>query len=141
MQHFFSTFFEKSPLSITVNGQTLLRTSKAYPSGSTPQRVWSYTHFSLRVVRKTIFLCLGTVLEIIKFKCYCSKAIIQQTSHKNIFFQKKQHNHIKLPCNISAFNSRFLENIVIPSKLDANRIIKFWMNSFIEIFMLDVHRR
>ena len=38
---FFSTFFEKSPLSITVNGQTLLRTSKAYPSGSSPQRVWS----------------------------------------------------------------------------------------------------
>ena len=55
-----------------------------------------------------------------------TKTIIQQTSHKNIFSKKKQHNHIKLPRNISALNSRFFENIVIPSKLDANRIIKFW---------------
>ena len=42
------------------------------------------------------------------------------------FLSKKQHNHIKLPLHISALNSRFFENIVIPSKLDANRIIKFW---------------
>ena len=41
------------------------------------------------------------------------------------FLSKKQHNHIKLPCPVSALNSRFFENIVIPSKLDANRIIKF----------------
>ena len=45
------------------------------------------------------------------------------------FLSKKQHNHIKLPCAVSALNSRFFENIVIPSKLDANRIIKFWTNS------------
>ena len=53
----------------------------------------------------------------------------QKKSFKNHLtkrlFWKKQHNHIKLPCTISALNSRFFENFVIPSKLDANRIIKF----------------
>ena len=84
-------------------------------------------YFNLRTLYRTKTHSLSiTRLNVEQVKCYCSKAIIQQTSHKNIFFQKKQHNHIKLPCNISALNSRFLENIVIPSKLDANRIIKFW---------------
>ena len=57
----------------------------------------------------------------------------QKKSFKNHLtkrlFWKKQHNHIKLPETVSALNSRFFENIVIPSKLDANRIIKFWMKS------------
>ena len=53
---------------------------------------------------------------------------------KTIFSEKKQHNHIKLPRTVSALNSRFFENIVIPSKLDANRIIKFWKTGFMEIF-------
>ena len=85
-------------------------------------------YFNLRTLYRTKTHSLSiTRLNVEQMKCYCSKAIIQQTSHKNIFSKKKQHNHIKLPRNISALNSRFFENIVIPSKLDANRIIKFWI--------------
>ena len=86
-------------------------------------------YFNLRTLYRTKTHSLSiTRLNVEQVKCYCSKAIIQQTSHKNIFFRKKkQHNHIKLPRNVSALNSRFFENIVIPSKLDANRIIKFWI--------------
>ena len=83
-------------------------------------------YFNLRTLYRTKTHSLS-ITNVEQVKCYCSKAIIQQTSHKNIFSKKKQHNHIKLPCHISALNSRFFENIVIPSKLDANRIIKFWM--------------
>eukprot|EP00493_Phyllostaurus_siculus_P009795 UN09926 len=65
-----------------------------------------------------------------KIKYRTSEMVLSKSNHStNIsqkqFFPKKQHNHIKLPHTVSALNSRFFENIVIPSKLDANRIIKF----------------
>ena len=49
---------------------------------------WFY--FNLRTLYRTKTHSLSiTRLNVEQVKCYCSKAIIQQTSHKNIFFQKK----------------------------------------------------
>ena len=46
---------------------------------------------------------------------------------QNIIFGRENNTAFDVnPCASSALKSRFFENIVTPSKLDANRIIKFW---------------
>ena len=50
----------------------------------------------------------------------------QESSHKNTVFGRENNIEFDVnPRTVSALKSRFFENIVIPSKLDANRIIKF----------------
>ena len=49
-----------------------------------------------------------------------------ESSHKDIIFGRENNIAFDVnPCAFGALKSRFFENIVIPSKLDANRIIKF----------------
>ena len=85
-------------------------------------------YFNLRTLYRTKTHSLS-ITNVEQVRCYCSKQSFNKHLTKTIFPEKKQHNHIKLPQTVSALNSRFFENIVIPSKLDANRIIKFWKKS------------
>ena len=57
-----------------------------------------------------------------------SKRIRSRIISQNTVFGRENNIEFDVnPRTVSALKSRFFENIVIPSKLDANRIIKFWI--------------
>ena len=90
-----------------------------------PLFLWWFVVFAVK--EKNIFIVNRMHDQVLNNRSWKQKKSFKNHLTKRLFW-KKQHNHIKLPWNISALNSRFFENIVIPSKLDANRIIKFWRN-------------
>ena len=89
---------------------------------------WKFVFFGLFLEEKRIggkIVSWFALIYGIRWKSMQKISCNAIVSQKRLF-QKKQHNHINGLTN--AVNLKIFENIVIPSKLDANRIIKFWKN-------------